>query len=335
MRAAEQASRADARAIAEAEKRRKQAYLEARQAEVAAKNTALQASIIELDELLSDTLRRDDHIDLQTLKRRPQHPAFNPGADADPLPAPQQPRYQAEPQWTQFEPVKPTGLAKAFGGRGRYERDVSAATERFEAAHAAWQYEHLQLRQQFKAAVANHHRRDQLRLQRLEQAKASYDQECRDRDREADEHNYAIDTFADSFAAREPDAIIEYFGMVLANSVYPEGFPQQYRVAYVPESAQLVIEYTLPAINAVPREKEYRYVKARDEITVVCSARQGRPQPVLADRRPSGTAHGARDLRGRPDRHDGDGGVQRHRLNHRPIDGQVGHAVSRHAARYP
>jgi restriction system protein len=55
--------------------------------------------------------------------------------------------------------------------------------------------------------------------------------------------------------------------MVLAVSQYPDGFPQQHKVAYVPESRQLVIEMDLPTFDVVPDVAEYRYVKAKDEIT--------------------------------------------------------------------
>jgi restriction system protein len=42
---------------------------------------------------------------------------------------------------------------------------------------------------------------------------------------------------------------------------------QQHRVAYVPESRQLVIEMDLPTFDVMPDVAEYRYVKAKDEIT--------------------------------------------------------------------
>ena len=35
---------------------------------------------------------------------------------------------------------------------------------------------------------------------------------------------------------REPQAVLDYFTLVLANSDYPDNFPQQYRLAYIPES---------------------------------------------------------------------------------------------------
>jgi restriction system protein len=50
--------------------------------------------------------------------------------------------------------------------------------------------------------------------------------------------------------------------------VYPDDFPQHYRLAYVPESRQLVVEYHLPTLDVIPSVREYRYVKSRDEVPV-------------------------------------------------------------------
>jgi restriction system protein len=58
---------------------------------------------------------------------------------------------------------------------------------------------------------------------------------------------------------------------VLGLSRYPDGFPQEYKFAYVPESRQAVVEYELPTAEVVPTVKAYRYVKASG--TIVESAR--------------------------------------------------------------
>jgi restriction system protein len=269
IRASEQAARASAKAAAEAEaeKRRKQAYLEACQAQAAADTAAVGSRIEELNELLRATLERDDHIDFQSLKKAVQHPPFRPGNDVQPLPAPRPSAAPAEPAWHQFAPPEPSGLAKAFGGRRRHETDVAGARAQYEAAHASWQQHLRQLHEQGAAALAEHRHREQQRLRRLDQAKARYGHECAERQGQVDEHNAEVDEFAAAFAAGSPPAVVEYFDMVLANSVYPDGFPQRHRVAYVPEFAQLVVEYDLPTIDVVPTVREYRYVKARDETT--------------------------------------------------------------------
>ncbi|MCF7550701.1 restriction endonuclease [Pseudonocardia sp. WMMC193] len=265
-RAANQVARADARAAAEAEKARKQAYLEARLAEVDARNASLHAGLEELDQLLSETLTRDDYVDLQKLKQLVEHPLFDAGQDGRPLPAPPPPRYPLEPAWPQFEPAQPSGLAKAFG-KNKHERAIQEAQEQFRGAQETWHQHCRHLQAQHSQAVQEHRRGEQQRLQRLEQAQYRYRQECQERQDAVERQNYEIDVFADAFARRDPDAVVDYFGMVLSRSVYPEGFPQSHRIAYVPESAQLVVEYGLPTIDVVPTAKEYRYVRARDEIT--------------------------------------------------------------------
>jgi restriction system protein len=55
--------------------------------------------------------------------------------------------------------------------------------------------------------------------------------------------------------------------MVLEASAYPDGFPQKYKIAYVPESRQVVCEYDLPTVEIVPSCKTYKYVKTSDSIS--------------------------------------------------------------------
>jgi hypothetical protein len=50
-------------------------------------------------------------------------------------------------------------------------------------------------------------------------------------------------------SAANPEAVAEYFLYVLEASCYLDGFPEDARVVYVPDSKQLVVEKDLP----VPR----------------------------------------------------------------------------------
>ncbi len=58
-------------------------------------------------------------------------------------------------------------------------------------------------------------------------------------------------------------------GKVLERSVYPDGFPRLYQVAYRPENHDLVIEFELPPQSVIPMARAYKYVKARDAIDSV------------------------------------------------------------------
>lgn len=76
-----------------------------------------------------------------------------------------------------------------------------------------------------------------------------------------------VDQFSKAYLEHDQDAVETYNNMVLERSVYPDDFPQKFRVAFVPESKELVIEYMLPDVEIIPKEEEYRYVKAKDEIS--------------------------------------------------------------------
>ncbi|WP_188316310.1 restriction endonuclease [Solihabitans fulvus] len=266
---AEQKAKADVRAQADAEKRRKQAHLDAQLARTAQLNADLESTVAELERLLAATLEVDDHIDFESLKRKVAHPGFRPGGLAVPQQPPVMEPLSVRPVFEQFAPVPPAGLAKLFGGKAGHERAVAAARQQFEDADQQWQQHAAAARQRFEAAQEHHRMAEGERQSKLAAAERQYQLESEQRIREVDEHNADVDAFASAFSAGEPHAIVEYFTLVLANSDYPAAFPQRYRVAYVPESRQLVVEYELPALDCVPAEREYRYVKSKDEITSV------------------------------------------------------------------
>ncbi|WP_326552539.1 restriction endonuclease [Micromonospora sp. NBC_01813] len=249
---AEHARQAAERAAAEDERQRKRLFTEARLAKVAAANGNIRSRLEELDELLAQTLAVDDHIDLNRLKRSTTPPPFDPGKLATPLPP---------PQWQDFAPPAPAGLGKMFGGEARHQQQVTEAQQAFEQAKVQHEAAETQRRQLLVTAEERHHQQSE----KLAAKVAA--------------HNAAIDRFSAVFAAADPKAVVEYFGLVLGNSVYPDDFPQRYRLAYLPESRQLVVEYQLPTVGIIPRVQEYRYLPDDDEVTAV-----GRPATDIAER---------------------------------------------------
>ncbi|MFC4108990.1 restriction endonuclease [Micromonospora zhanjiangensis] len=250
--AAENAHKAAERAAAADERERRRLYLDARAARVEAANADLRARLNELDNLLLTTLAIDDHIDLNRLKKRAAYPPFEPGALEKPAIA---------PDWRRFAPPAPTGLGRVLGGDNRHQQQLADA----EKAFALAQEKHT-------AAEA-------ARQRRLAEARARYERRCRQIDEQVAAHNAEIDRFAATLAAAEPAAVVEYFGLVLGNSVYPDDFPQRYRLAYLPESRQIVVEYQLPTIDVIPALREYTFDRARDKVTTAA-----RPQAEIGRR---------------------------------------------------
>jgi restriction system protein len=75
-----------------------------------------------------------------------------------------------------------------------------------------------------------------------------------------------VKDFSEDYFRGDRDAVEAYITMVLERSEYPDDFPQQFKVAYIPEAKEVVIDYELPGIGVIPIISEYKYVKSRDEI---------------------------------------------------------------------
>jgi restriction system protein len=248
-----QAERTARAALREAERRQREAmrvaavnnreamrrYTEERGREAERLNADLERRLSELDGLLHATLEVDDYIDLGSLKELWSAPRFDPG----PLAAAESP-----PDWV--APPRPTGVkAMLPGSQRKYEATVATA------------------RAVFDRATVEHESRESARRAALEAARAEHDAVVAEQRALHEAENARIDDFARAVAHRDPEALVEYFQLVLGRSRYPEGFPAWHRVAYVPESRQLVVEFELPTLEVVPTEKVFRYVKVRDEIT--------------------------------------------------------------------
>jgi restriction system protein len=240
VREADRARKAYERAKNLEEKERKRLYAESRGAEVEALNAELESLVDALTNLLRATLDVDDHLDFESLKSEPDLHVFQPGDLAEPEPEINPADYSVPPLSALrglFPGTKSKHAAAIEGAARRYEDSVRARGDR-----------------------------ERNREVRLQAARSSHEEEVARVIARTNALNAEVDEFRARFDAREPDAIVEYFSLVLDSSSYPTGFPQHHRIAYVPESKQLVVEYELPTADIVPNAKMYRYVKARDAI---------------------------------------------------------------------
>ena len=194
-----------------------------------------------LHRLLANTLTVDDFLDFETLKEAAPLPIFAPGALAHPEPPPSPDR---------FRPPEPTGLrARLPGAREKYL--------------AKWD----DGRVAYEAVVAAYNKREAERQQRLAAAQADHQRAVSEIQARLTAQHAEVEHFKSDFHAAKPAAVMQYFALVLEASRYPDGFPQRFRLAYVPESHQLVVEYELPGYNRVPPVAAYAYVRSGDKVT--------------------------------------------------------------------
>lgn len=83
---------------------------------------------------------------------------------------------------------------------------------------------------------------------------------------EQSDDNDTLMSFKQRYTAKEKDAIEEYCALVLENSQYPDYFPSESDLSYVPESGIVIIDFTLPAPDTIPSAESFSYVKTRNEL---------------------------------------------------------------------
>jgi restriction system protein len=83
---------------------------------------------------------------------------------------------------------------------------------------------------------------------------------------EREKYNSKIDDMEKNYLEKNTDSIIEYCDMVLNNSVYPDKFPKNFELEYIPDTRILIIEYELPSLDDMPSLKEVKYIASRNEL---------------------------------------------------------------------
>lgn len=243
VRAQIQAKRTAERQQAQESKEAKQRYLESRIAEAEDATQELADRVEELVGILNHALSEKHILEFETLKAKDEYPAFESRAN---LVAP-----AAFPIKDAFVPsMKSPGV---FGKllpflQARYQQAVDKSESDYHAALASFQVQEAERQRELEAAYLEYERDKAKHLA------------------EVATQNQEIEEFRASYLAGDPRAIVDYCGMVLERSDYPEGFPQGFHMGYVPESKQLIVEYELPSLEVIPGVVEYRYIRTRDEI---------------------------------------------------------------------
>lgn len=226
------------------EKEAKLLYIESRIEETGDLNSELGERIEELYGILDHTLQVNDMISFSSLKINEKFKDFNaPNSISVPLTKPQLDDYMSK--------IKPPNLLTKLmpGSEKKYQKALSEA------------------RQQYENNFIQYEAKENDRLVALDKLKAEYEREKAMFEIKIRDRNLEIDEFKKSYRNGESEAVIAYNTMVLERSEYPTGFPQIFRLAYAPDSKELVVDYELPNKDIVPTVMEYKYVKTKDEIS--------------------------------------------------------------------
>ena len=222
-----------------ARKEAKEYYIQSRFNEVDRMNDNLVETLNELSGILDHTLNVDDTISFDGLKIKGEYKEFQ-------LPK----RLGKEIQKPNLLNYKsPDFFDKLFPGwEKRWETRVEAAEARY------------------KKGMEKYSNLVEEREKEIDQLQQKYDEGKKAFQEKLNQRNFEVNEFEKSYFAGDSNAIVSYCSMVLERSEYPEVFPQEFRIAYVPEPNELVIEYELPTSEVAPMVEQYSYIKTKDEI---------------------------------------------------------------------
>ena len=276
----------------EREKEMRIRALQERQEMAAERSEAAKDEIENIRNLLRSALKAKHSLDWEIFKHTAPYPEPEPIAPAylDYPPEPQQdtPCYlpiaytEQEPQPTdaRYQPVFTLfdKLAKS-----RVDKKSKSAQEIFLNEHNAWEEgvrlaeeenrrrtesfltDHAAWRDAVPKAEAENLRRYDESIAAMERWNAAR----LEHQQQQQQQNAAIDKLKADYESILPDAIANYCELVLSASEYPDAFPQDFNLEFIADTKILVIDYSLPAPEHMPRVNEVKYVKSKDELVEV------------------------------------------------------------------
>ncbi|WP_379138302.1 restriction endonuclease [Paenibacillus sp. sgz500958] len=234
------------------EKEQKALYIEGRKEESNDYNEEVFYRLNEFNSIISETLSVDDKISFESLYKKDEYPEFIEPY-VKPLPAnpvPVRERFFAGISMEASFMEKIIGLGK----KARL-RSIEKAENAYNYALRNYESAENKINELIKENEIF-----------LSSARAEYDEAKRLYLGEISSHNSSVDDFKTSYFSKEKEAIEAYNTLVLGRSNYSDIFPQTFELFYIEESKELLVEYELPDVTAVPKNKEYKYTQSRDEI---------------------------------------------------------------------
>jgi len=136
----------------------------------------------------------------------------------------------------------------------RKQKKFNESKQLFEFDLDLWKTEATNIDHQNASSEANY--KEQLKQWESEKQAFKASQKAR---------NAEVDGHKASYLAKSADSVVDYCDFVLSNSEYPDSFPRSWQFEYNPETRLLIVEYSLPNIDALPKLKEVKYVATKDE----------------------------------------------------------------------
>lgn len=210
----------------------------------------------EVDNILFHTLGIDDTIDWETLKDRSKFSEINPkGSLKKRLSKLTRPiEHPTKPTDSEYIPEL-TFFDKLFSSRK--EKKLKMAKEAYDKDIDKWKKECSKVDEQILDYEAKSKQLKEKVLSEVEE----WNERKLEYEKNKEQKNKKVDELRSSYLECDQSAVLEYCELVLNNSQYPESFPKQFELDYNPENKVLIIEYSLPAIEDLPKLNQVKFIR--------------------------------------------------------------------------
>jgi len=137
---------------------------------------------------------------------------------------------------------------------GLKQKRIDRANHLFEQAHLGWESAKKEV-EKTNSELLEKYKADDLKWQEEEKEYIAGQEE----------KNKEILEKKDKYLNKNATMIAEYCELVLSKSQYPDEFPQEFDVEYMPESQILAVDYFLPNLEDIPTVKEVKYNISQDQ----------------------------------------------------------------------
>lgn len=244
-----------------------------------ANDFSLEASekLKEIENILLYTLDKDDTVDWDTLKNSREFDEVNPknylSSELKKIPVPVLGDLKTIP----MAPVKDQ-FTPSLGFWDKVfpflkQRKIDKGVSSFNIYYERWESIYQEL-DAFNKVVDDKYNEDLVKYEDTrKRVAAEYDDLERDwhvREKQYYEDrtttNEKVEQLKRLYLAGDPESVLEYCEIVLNNSNYPSSFPKDFELEYNPETKLLIVEYTLPSPDCLPKVSEVKYIAAKKEL---------------------------------------------------------------------
>lgn len=229
----------------QADKEQQAQEKEAKKALAAERTREAEQAVANIRETLIRALNSGHAIDWDALKDT------RPFSRPQPI-KPAKPVFWAEPKLSDARYDSEFGWLEAYVPSLRdqkSERNISDYTR----DHQEWKAEKKRGKACFRAAVEVYN----AEVEAWNTAKVKHLQQRQ-------EQHASVDRQREEYISGDSSAVAFYCGMVLDASEYPDTFPKQVDIDYLPETRILIVDYSLPSIDDIPEIKQVKYIQTDD-----------------------------------------------------------------------